>query len=309
MSSTSRLAGLCDLSPVVICPLITPLTPAQELDRAALTTQVARVAPHVDALMLLGTTGELPTLGRHVADELVRQVLAVEPSVPLVLGVGGAGLAQTLEQLGRVESGIDCVAVCAPYYYDVGDFELSRYFSTVADVSPVPVLLYNIPQHTGNPMPASVVQDLAAHDNVIGLKDSWPDRDDFARLLACADESFVVLRGTDELHAADYLEAGVAGFVAGLENLVPGLMRRLIRDWTDRRVDEVHAHYDTLRPLVAAVTRHGGARAIKHRVAHLVGSGASPALPAVPLAPGPAAEVEAAVTTALARLASTSTAG
>lgn len=137
----------------VYCPVITPLDAQEELDEAALVVHVARLDGHVDGLMLLGTTGELPLVNLHVADRLVEVVADRAGHLPLMLGIGGAGAAGTWRNMRRLRPEIDYVSVCSPYYYPVPPAELERYYRNVADRAPVPVILYNIPQNTHQILP------------------------------------------------------------------------------------------------------------------------------------------------------------
>ncbi|ACQ79768.1 dihydrodipicolinate synthetase [Beutenbergia cavernae DSM 12333] len=261
----------------VICPIVTPLTDDERLDREVLAAHVRAVLPHVDGLMALGTTGELPVLDDAVADELVDVVLSEvgDAGGQIVLGVGGAGWARTRRNLRRVADGVTHVAVCAPFYYATTPAGLLDYFRRAADAAAVPVVLYNIPQNTHVPLTVDLVATLAEHENVVGIKDSGPSREYFTELLALRSPSFTVLRGTDDAAVLEYRAAGADGFVSGLENIEPGLLRAALEAGDDdaraaavARIGEIAALADGATGLSAikaavAILRGGSPRAAR----------------------------------------------
>lgn len=268
----------------IICPLVTPLTEDEQLDRRVTREHVRGLLPHVDGLMPLGTTGELPILDLDVADELVALVTeeASGTDTQIVLGVGGAGWASTRDNLRRARVGVTHVAVCAPYYYPTAASDLLDYFRRVADVAPVPVVLYNIPQNTHQEIPVDTVARLSEHENIVGIKDSAPSSGHFVRLLELRSSTFTVLRGTDEPAVLRYRQAGADGFVSGLENIQPGLLRAAIES---RSEAEAHAAVTRIRELTELVQAGGGLAAIKAAVALRHGGSGRTAAPLASLKP------------------------
>lgn len=210
-------------------PLITPLRPDGSLDRAALERQLGRLLGNVDAILVLGTTAEFAALTPDVADEVVDLTVgAVGGQVPLVLGVGAASTCQAIGNLSRVRPGITAVAATTPYYFPAPPVVLERHYTALADASSVPLLLYNIPQNTHVALTADTVEHLAAHPNIVGIKDSGEDVALFDALLALRTDEFAVLQGSRQPETAALYRAGSDGFVAGIENVIPGVMRALM---------------------------------------------------------------------------------
>ncbi|MEU7001829.1 dihydrodipicolinate synthase family protein [Nonomuraea sp. NPDC046570] len=264
----------------IICPLVTPLTDAEELDEEAALRQLDRVTGRVDGLMVLGTTGELALLRESVANRLTEVVLdRADPALTVTLGIGDTGTARALRHLGRATGRVDFVSACSPYYYPVPESALIRHFETLAEASPVPLVLYNIPQNTHQPIPLSTVERLSGHGNIRGIKDSSGDIGYLKELLLLSGTDFSVLQGTDERNAERYFRMGVDGYVSGLENLVPGALRAL--------AEALAAGADTDVPALARrvagaarVTQHGfWLSALKAGVGMLVGGGHRPASP------------------------------
>jgi dihydrodipicolinate synthase/N-acetylneuraminate lyase len=125
------------------------------------------------------------------------------------------------------QEGVDFVVVCTPYYYPFRQAQaLVDHFRRVADLSPKPVILYNIPQNTGIPIPVEGVAALAEHPNIVGIKDSAGDMLVFQELLALRSASFAVMQGREQLAAAS-LWLGADGIVSALANFAPQLLQEL----------------------------------------------------------------------------------
>lgn len=214
----------------VICPLATPLTDDEELDVAALESLIDRVIPNLDGILALGSSGEFALLRPHVAEHVVDVIVErVAGRVPVYLGVGDTGSARVNENIARlVRPGIDAVAVTSGFYYPAADQPtLVRHFRDIAGSSPVPVILYNIPQNTAGNLTPDSVGELAQHPNVVAIKDSWGDFIQFQGYLNAVPDDFPVLQGREELTcAARWL--GGAGIVSALANLAPGLLRAVL---------------------------------------------------------------------------------
>ena len=119
------------------------------------------------------------------------------------------------------------MAACSPYYFPYTDADLYRYYSELADSAPAPLVLYNIPQNTHVSLSRALVEKCSGHGNIVGIKDSSGDSERFRGLLSLSRPDFTVLQGTDERNAATYFSWGCDGYVSGLENITPGLLREL----------------------------------------------------------------------------------
>lgn len=269
----------------VICPTVTPLDENEGLDTEVFHRLLSRVMPKVDALMLLGTTGELQVLDPSVADRVVDVALEVTEGndVPIVLGVGGVGWAQTLRNLRRVKEGIDAVAVSMPYYYPTTPWDLQTHIERVMDNCDAPIVLYNIPQNTHQEFDLDLVADLSQHPRVIAIKDSGVSREYFEQLLKMRSTTFTVLRGTDLSRAGHYCEAGSDGFVNGLENVAPGITRAVLTEETAVRAEGY------LRALENGTGGPTGLALIKLAVAYQLGGTGRTAGAVASVGPGEAA--------------------
>ena len=213
----------------IICPLATPSTVKGEPDLDVLVEHIRWVAPQVDGIVVLGSSGELASLPDSLIQPILRSATqAIPDDITLYVGVGDASTARALARLDAVPSRADYVLVCGPYYFQAASqVALLTHFTTIAGASPRPVVLYNLPQNVGVPILPETVLELAGNPNVVGIKDSSGDMFGFQSLLRGAPAGFKVMQGREQL-AAISLWAGCHGLVSSLSNFAPDHLRALI---------------------------------------------------------------------------------
>jgi len=245
----------------VMAALATPLTERGTLDHAGL----ARLVRHIlesgaSGICPAGSTGEGPLLSRELRTELTATVAElVTPSTAVIPATVSITPADTVADLeAYAEAGATAALVPPPFYYPLPDAAVHRFFAEVADRSPLPLLLYNIPAMTKVVLPVGVVTELAAHPRVVGMKDSSRDLEYFQSVAdATADDaSFALLTGSDTLLVASLL-AGGAGTIAASVNLVPGMVTGLYRAVADGRWVEARSLQERLLAIVLACRRPG----------------------------------------------------
>ncbi len=216
----------------LIVPLVTPLNAGGGLDEAGLVRLVDQVRQGgVDALFLLGTTGEALSLSLSTRRQLVEAAARLAPDLPLLVCVTDTCLEQSLTLAHHARAaGAAGIVAAPPAYYPLSERELFDYFTTLAQAAPLPLLLYNIPQTTRAVLSPELVAELAQQPRIVGYKDSGGDWLAFARTLAlvgAARPDFALLMG-DERLLAQAIAAGAHGGVCGNANAEPLLLRRLI---------------------------------------------------------------------------------
>lgn len=181
--------------------MITPFTPEGRVDYEALARMIDYVIEGgVDYIVALGTTAETPTLympERAVIAMFITNHIAGR--VPLVIGCGGNSTSEVLDQLREFDlRGADAILSVTPYYNKPSQEGLYQHFRTVAEHSPLPVILYNIPGRAGVNMTAETTLRCARDlDNVIGIKEASGDIGQIQRILAGRPADFLVLSGDD----------------------------------------------------------------------------------------------------------------
>lgn len=227
----------------VIVPMITPFTAAGGVDAAAVGRMVEHLtAGGMDGLFLLGTTGEAASMTAGQKRELVAAaVKANRGRLGVYAGISSNVQAEALQAAREyAELGVDALFMLPPSFYPVPEAALEDWFRQVLDRAPLDVLLYNIPLTTHLSIPMAVVERLASHPRLLGMKDSEPDRERLLAALAIArgHAGFHVLVGTNKLFV-DGLALGAHGIIPAAANLEPGVHRDLCRAVRTGQQEEV----------------------------------------------------------------------
>lgn len=213
-----------------------------------------------------GSNGEFPLLTREERLEVLRVVVGERSAGRTV--IGGASMESTGATaemaIAVAEAGADAVIVVTPWYYKgrMTAAALVAHYVRVADTSPVPVLLYNMPAHTGVDVPIAAVAELSAHPNVAGIKESLPDAVKMGRMIRRCRPGFHVLAGS----AGAFLPALAAGAVGGvlaLANIAARPLGRLMESFTRGDLAAAREVQLDLIELNALVTERHGVAGLK----------------------------------------------
>ena len=221
--------------------LITPFQEDGSVDYEALTRLLdTQLSGFVDYIVVLGTTGEAATMTDKERAE-VRTFIRrhVDGRIPLVLGVGGNCTAAVCESLRTIDlTGFEAILSVCPYYNKPNQEGLYQHFSAVAEASPIPVVLYNVPGRTGvNLLPETVMRIHEAYpDKIIGIKEASGNVEQIKRLIALSQEPRVksqepllVISGDDGI-ACEIMEAGGAGLISVASNAFPEDFWHIVHD-------------------------------------------------------------------------------
>lgn len=216
--------------------MITPFDANGNVDYEALARLLdTQLTGRVDYIVVLGTTGEAATMTEKERED-VRTFIRkyVNGRLPLVLGVGGNCTAAVCESLRSIDlSGFEAVLSVCPYYNKPNQEGLYQHFCKIADASPVPVILYNVPGRTGvNLLPETVIRIWKAHpDKIIGIKEASGNVEQIKHLIAISRQSsaFSVISGDDGI-ACELMKAGAAGLISVASNAFPEDFRHIVHD-------------------------------------------------------------------------------
>lgn len=212
--------------------VVTPFTPTGEVDYPALRALAAGlIEKGADFLCVLGTTAETPCLSADEKAEVARTVVSVvNGRVPLVLGCGGNNTAEVVRNLQTTDfTGIDGVLIVCPYYNKPTQEGLCQHFSAVAEASPLPVVLYNVPGRTGVNLQAdSVLRIARQHANVVAIKEASGNISQIEDILKGAPEGFEVISGDDAI-TLELLSVGAAGVISVVGNAYPQEFGQMVR--------------------------------------------------------------------------------
>lgn len=269
----------------ILPPVATPFVD-DEVDLPAMRANVERwMRTGLRGVLLLGTNGEAPFVSHEEAVALVGAAREAVPRDRLLLA--GTGRQSTRETIALTRvvagAGADAVLVLTPMVYraQLTAAALTTHYRAIADASPVPVVLYNMPAATGVTLAPPIVQELAAHPNIAGIKESSGDVAVVGDLVARLPARFpVVVGAAPTLYAS--LMMGAAGAVVAVANVVPDLCVRLYQLARAGRHDEARSLQQAIAPLAAAVTTGFGVAGLKAAMAL---AGYHPGEPRRPLAP------------------------
>lgn len=254
MTATARTPGPFGRA---LCAMITPFTPAGDLDLEAARGHARRlVADGCDGLVLSGTTGESPTTTDAEKTALLRAVReAVGEGVPLVAGVGSADTRHTVRLAQDAEAaGADGLLVVTPYYSRPPQTAVEAHVLRVAEATGVPLMLYDIPGRTGTRIEPDTLLRLAEHPRVVAVKDCSYDL--FAATKVMARTRLAYYSGCEELNLPLYALGG-AGYVSTVANVAPRAMRAALDAFDAGDTVEAARLNGLTNPLVEAVMGAG----------------------------------------------------
>ena len=209
--------------------LVTPMAIDGKVDLVALATLIEwHLAEGSDALVVVGTTGEAPTLEPEEQLAVVREtVRVVRGRVPVIAGTGSNATRHSVLATRAAKAvGADAALVVVPYYNRPTQDGMFQHFSTIAADGGLPVILYNVPGRTvADLLPETAVR-LSRVKGIVGIKEATGEVGWVAAVLAGARQGFEVYSGDDATARAAIL-AGARGVISVTANLVPGAMHRM----------------------------------------------------------------------------------
>jgi len=232
--------------------------------------------------VVLGSNGEAPQLDDDEADRVVAVARDEVPrDRPFIVGTGRESTRATIAATARAARlGADAVLVRTPAFFktQMTAEVFVRHYTAVAEASPVPVLLYNVTMFTGVNLPVDAVATLAAHPNIVGMKESGSDLAQIADYVARTPDTFTVLAGS----AATYFHAlcaGCDGGILALASIFPDECVRLQALVRDHQIEEARALQRRLTPIARTIGTAHGVPALKAALDLLGYTGGSPRPP------------------------------
>lgn len=237
-----------------ITALVTPFTPDGKVDEPALAALVEwQIAEGIHGLVPVGSTGEAVTLTLAERERIVRVVSDVAKGrVPVIAGAGSNDTAAAIETsrvLGK--AGATHLLHVSPMYNKPPQRGIVAHFTAVADASPLPIVLYNVPGRTGSNMSAETTLALAEHANICAVKEASGNTGQIDAILRGRPEGFAVLSGDDGLTLA-VMAAGGDGVISVISNAVPKLCAQLTAALAKSDLAAASLIHHRLAPLVDA---------------------------------------------------------
>lgn len=219
----------------------------------------------VEYLVVLGTTAENATLTNEELEFVIKTIIEVNKGrLPLVLGVGGNSTSKVVEELKtRDLSPFVAILSISPYYNKPTQEGIYQHFKAVAEASPIPVILYNVPSRTGsNVQPATVIRLANDFKNIVAIKEAAGDMVQAMQLLKNRPKDFLVISG-DDMIALPMVLAGGSGVISVIGQGFPKEFSEMIRLGLNRKVDEAFKLHYLLSDCIDMIFEQGNPAGIK----------------------------------------------
>lgn len=250
--------------------LITPFNDDFSVDYKSLENIVEfTLSNGADFLVALGTTSEAPTLSQEEKDKVLRTIVnTANKRCPIMLGMGGNNTMSLLNSIKNQDfTGVDGVLSVVPYYNKPNQRGMKAHFEMVADNSPVPVVLYNVPGRVGVNLQASTCVELAQHPNIVAVKEASGNLQQIMEILRDKPSDFDVLSGDDGI-TQPMMALGAKGVISVAANGYPDLFCKMVKSMMNVDVKTaLDIHYKTLK-MNNLIFADGNPAGIKCLMAH-----------------------------------------
>ena len=246
--------------------LVTPFKKDFSVDVEALKAIVNfQIDNGIDYLVVLGTTAESATLSKDEKELVIKTVVeANKGRLPLVLGVGGNNTQEVVAELqSRDFSDFTAVLSVSPYYNKPTQEGIYQHFKAVAEASPVPVILYNVPGRTAsNMLPSTVIRLAQDFKNIVAIKEAAGDIVQAMKLIQNAPKGFLVISG-DDMITLPMVLAGGAGVISVIGEGFPKQFSEMVHLGLNRKVDEAYQLHYLLADSIDMIFEQGNPAGIK----------------------------------------------
>ena len=234
--------------------IVTPMT-ENGIDYDALGRFIDfQIESGINAIVVMGTTGENATIEPKDQKKVIAfTVEKVAKRVPVIAGTGTNNTAHVLENTkAACEVGADAVLVVTPYYNKATQAGLIQHFTTIADASSVPVILYNVPGRTGCNLLPKTVAKLAEHPNIVAIKEATGNMAQMVELVTLCGDKIDIYSGEDGI-VVPMLSMGAKGCISVVSNVVPAETVAMTDAWFAGNIQEAAAIQCKLLPLINAL--------------------------------------------------------
>ncbi|MDA8886693.1 4-hydroxy-tetrahydrodipicolinate synthase [Bacteroidia bacterium] len=219
----------------------------------------------VNYLVVMGTTGENPTISNAEQQEILQKVKEVNAGrLPIVLGIGGNSTDAVVSRLKSEDlSGVDAILSVSPYYNKPSQEGIYQHFKAINDASPLPVIMYNVPGRTGSTVSAETTVRIAQLSNIVATKEATGSFDICMDIVNTKPEDFGVVSGEDG-YTLPFIAAGMQGVISVIANAYPKEFSQMVNYALDGDYKNAkHLHYK-LWPSMKAIFMDGNPGGVKY---------------------------------------------
>ena len=246
--------------------LITPFKSDFTVDTEALSNIVKyQIYNGVDYLVVLGTTAETATLSSEERQLVINTIIEANAGhLPLVLGVGGNNTAAVVEELKTSDfSAFTAILSVSPYYNKPTQEGIYQHFKAIANASPLPVILYNVPGRTAsNMLPSTVIRLANDFENIVAIKEAAGDIVQAMKIIESKPKDFLVISG-DDMITLPMILAGGSGVISVIAEGFPRIFSDMVRLGLAKRVEEAYKLHYQIAPCIDYIFEQGNPAGIK----------------------------------------------
>lgn len=266
--------------------IVTPFLTNRDIDFKGLKTLLNSIIDNgIDFIVGLGTTSEAVTLTSDEKKEVMKYIIkVVNNRVPIVMGIGGNNTRAVVDEIQNTDfKGISAILSVAPYYNKPNQRGLYEHFKAIAEVTIVPVILYNVPGRTSSNISAETTLKLAHEfDSIVAVKEASGDLDQIMEIIENKPDNFLVLSGDDAL-TFSMIMLGADGVISVVANAFPKGFSRMVEYARNSKVKEARKLHYSLLEIINLLFADGNPAGVKAALEILGIMGNNLRLPMVPV--------------------------
>jgi len=265
----------------IMAATVTPMRRDESINLQELENHINRIiAGGIHGIFCLGTNGEFYAMSPEERRQVTEATVSiVGRRVPVLAGAGAVSTRETINLVRTSEDlGVDAVSVITPYFVPLTQKEMLRHYRAVAEATSLPIMLYNIPNRTGNHLEASTVGELSQVENIVGIKDSSGKFQVLQEYIAAVPEDFAVFSGNDSL-ILSALKIGAKGAIAAIANICPSWLAGIYNAWKCGDLDtaeELQSRVDAVRGILPLGNPNSMVKRAVNLLGYPVGSAREP---------------------------------
>jgi 4-hydroxy-tetrahydrodipicolinate synthase len=245
--------------------LVTPFDNQGGIDFLALKKLLRHTSQGVDYYVVMGTTGESATLSKEEKKEVLQFVIANNiKKLPIVYGIGGNHTQGVVDEIRSTNlTSVDALLSVSPYYNKPSQEGIYQHFVAVANASPIPIILYNVPGRTASNLTAETSLRLAKHKNIIGIKEASGSMEQCMKIAKEKSVDFLLISGDDMLTLSLYAIGG-EGVISVLANAYPVTFKKIKEYMRTGKLNRAQQEQFKLLEINAPMYEEGNPVGLKH---------------------------------------------
>lgn len=252
--------------------LITPLDIEKKVDYDAITKIVSHIiSGGVEFIVLMGTTAESVTLKKDEKKNIIKHVKDItQGKIPIIIGIGGNDTQEITEQIKEEDfSGISGILSVSPYYNKPSQKGIYEHYKQIAQVSPVPIILYNVPGRTSsNISPETTLKLANDFKNIVAIKEASGNFSQIMEIVNNKPENFIVLSGDDAI-TLPLISVGVTGVISVVANAMPNKFSSMVRYALNADFEKAAKEHYKLLDFTNLIFEEGNPAGVKSALKHL----------------------------------------